>query len=134
MKRKYDGQSYFFFCFFKMWFYCSLYLFASKNSFHAFKLNEKDDMVSDSYEKTLKRTIEAINSKANQLDLSSLDLTSLPLEIGRLTNLQTLYIRGNQLTSLPPEIGQLTNLQTLDRNPTTRHADSRRVFSVISKC
>ena len=40
-------------------------------------------------------------------------LTTLPPEIGQLTNLQTLSLGGNQLTTLPPEIGQLTNLQTL---------------------
>jgi internalin A len=47
------------------------------------------------------------------LDLSGRGLTSLPPEIGRLTNLQTLNLSGNGLTSLPPEIGRLTNLRTL---------------------
>jgi Leucine-rich repeat (LRR) protein len=42
------------------------------------------------------------------------DLTSLPPEIGQLTNLRELNLGVNALTSLPPEIGQLVNLQTLD--------------------
>ena len=33
----------------------------------------------------------------------------MPLEIGQLTHLTRLDLSGNQLTSLPPEIGQLTN-------------------------
>jgi internalin A len=40
-------------------------------------------------------------------------LTSLPPEIGQLTNLQELYVEANQLSSLPSEIGQLTNLRLL---------------------
>ncbi|KKK78253.1 hypothetical protein LCGC14_2845420, partial [marine sediment metagenome] len=40
-------------------------------------------------------------------------LTELPPEIGKLTNLQELYFYNNQLTELPPEIGKLTNLDTL---------------------
>jgi Leucine-rich repeat (LRR) protein len=40
-------------------------------------------------------------------------LTSLPSEIGLLTNLQELYLNNNNLTSIPSEIGQLTNLQIL---------------------
>ncbi|QIR35256.1 hypothetical protein HCG51_00030 [Tolypothrix sp. PCC 7910] len=37
-------------------------------------------------------------------------LSSLPLEIGQLVNLQTLNLSNNQLSSLPGEIGQLVNL------------------------
>ena len=40
-------------------------------------------------------------------------LTSVPAEIGQLSNLQGLYLIGNQLTSVPTEIGQLSNLQEL---------------------
>jgi internalin A len=47
------------------------------------------------------------------LDLSGLNLTELPSEIGQLTDLQGLGLHDNQLTNLPPEIGQLTNLQYL---------------------
>jgi internalin A len=47
------------------------------------------------------------------LDLSGQGLDNLPPEIGRLTQLQSLYLSSNRLGSLPPEIGQLTNLQSL---------------------
>jgi Leucine-rich repeat (LRR) protein len=45
--------------------------------------------------------------------LSLSGLTSLPPEIGNLTNLEVLYLQNNQLTSVPPEIGKLTNLVSL---------------------
>lgn len=41
-------------------------------------------------------------------------LTSLPSEIGNLINLQELQVIRNKLSSLPPEIGNLTNLQILN--------------------
>jgi Leucine-rich repeat (LRR) protein len=43
-----------------------------------------------------------------KLYLDKNQLTSLPAEIGQLTELTTLYLGGNNLTGLPPEIGQLT--------------------------
>src|SRR3972149_4712807 len=45
---------------------------------------------------------------------SEKQLTSLPREIGYLTNLRKLDCSGNLLTSLPREIGCLTNLQVLN--------------------
>ena len=48
-----------------------------------------------------------------KLDLSDNDLTSIPPEIGSLTNLTHLGLFDNDLTSLPPEIGNLTNLTYL---------------------
>ena len=55
------------------------------------------------------------------LDLSETQLTSLPPEIAKLTNLTSLNLDYNQLTSLPPEITKLTNLTSLDLgfNPLT---------------
>jgi serine/threonine protein kinase len=48
------------------------------------------------------------------LDLQKKQLTSLPAEIGQLTNLTSLDLWANKLTSLPAEIGQLINLTSLN--------------------
>lgn len=47
------------------------------------------------------------------LNLTNNELTFLPREITKLTNLTYLNMHGNQLTSLPPEITGLTNLTRL---------------------
>ena len=57
-----------------------------------------------------------IASLCTNLNIDGDNLTSLPAEIGLLTNLQELYCNSNELTSLPAEIENLTNLQTLDCN------------------
>ncbi|MGF2011026.1 COR domain-containing protein [Nostoc sp. DedVER01b] len=54
---------------------------------------------------------QAARLKVTILKLSGKGLTTLPPEIGKLTNLQTLYLSNNQLSSLPPEIEKLANLQ-----------------------
>ena len=61
------------------------------------------------------------NARIRRLTLNRNQLTSLPVEIGRLTGLKWLDLRGNQLTSLPVEIGRLTGLKKLDLygNPLT---------------
>jgi internalin A len=55
-----------------------------------------------------------ISPDMTHLDLRGKKLTSLPLEITRLTNLTSLDLSNNQLTSLPEEIRRLTNLTSLD--------------------
>ncbi|MGH7455154.1 MAG: leucine-rich repeat domain-containing protein, partial [bacterium] len=55
----------------------------------------------------------ATNEKVKGLDLSGLELTALPSEIGQLANLLRLNLSNNRLTTLPQEIGQLTNLMEL---------------------
>jgi internalin A len=55
----------------------------------------------------------AARDKATTLDLSDTGLTTLPAEIGQLTNLTGLSLSHNQLTTLPAEIGQLINLSLL---------------------
>jgi internalin A len=48
------------------------------------------------------------------LDLSGLELTSLPPFVERMVHVKTLNLSENYLTALPPEIGQLTNLRDLN--------------------
>lgn len=65
-------------------------------------------------EVALDRIMEAANSDTMRLDLSGLNLTTLPSEIGLLTKLEWLSLADNALTKIPPEIGQLTSLYVLD--------------------
>jgi len=51
--------------------------------------------------------------KVTKLDLSGKGLKSVPPEIGKLSQLETLWLHYNQITILPPEIGKLSNLQKL---------------------
>jgi Leucine-rich repeat (LRR) protein len=50
----------------------------------------------------------------NNLDLSSLLLTSIPEEIGELTALKYLNLSNNRLTAIPEQIEKLTQLQKLN--------------------
>jgi leucine-rich repeat protein SHOC2 len=50
----------------------------------------------------------------SHLHLSGNKLTSLPLDIGKLTHLTCIELRGNQLTSIPASIGNLQKLTHLD--------------------
>src|SRR5260370_39097244 len=47
------------------------------------------------------------------LDLSGSGITQLPREIGKLANLQSLYLYNNRLTQVPVELGQLAKLEVL---------------------
>lgn len=65
-------------------------------------------------EKELLGRIErAVRENVTFLNLSHKGLTCLPPEIGRLTNLRTLYLEYNQLTNVPAEFAQLANLTEL---------------------
>jgi internalin A len=59
------------------------------------------------------RIKEARQTGAKMFDLSGLELTELPAEIGDIENLRNLNLYGNQLTGLPETIGKLVNLQYL---------------------
>ena len=50
----------------------------------------------------------------SHLHLSGNQLTSLPLDIGKLTHLTCIELHGNKLTSLPVSIGNLNKLTHLD--------------------
>ncbi len=60
------------------------------------------------------RIDEAFRTQAKHLNLSYLHITTLPREIGRLSNLESLNLSQNELSTLPREIGELYNLQRLD--------------------
>ncbi|MGB8169836.1 MAG: COR domain-containing protein [Chthoniobacteraceae bacterium] len=87
----------------------------------------------EAYQLAEKKIEEARRSGAKELDLGGGEygekkpkLTELPESLGRLTQLQTLDLSGNQLTALPEWLGQLTQLQTLDlsRNQLTALPES----------
>ncbi len=63
---------------------------------------------------TVESVVDSIDGRIWRLNLNAKDLTSLPSEIGILTNLKYLELRTNKLTSLPSEIGTLTNLTSLE--------------------
>ncbi|TAD78959.1 MAG: GTPase [Oscillatoriales cyanobacterium] len=69
-----------------------------------------------SLEVAQQRIAAALAEGVTSLDLSELGLTELPAEFFSLTNLQTLYLDGNQLTSIPESITQLQNLHSLYLN------------------
>ncbi len=53
-------------------------------------------------------------SKKDELDLSNLGLTSVPIEIGLISFISKLNLSKNRLTGLPKEIGQLKSLTSLE--------------------
>lgn len=52
-------------------------------------------------------------TELRELDLQNNNLVALPKEIGGLTHLKKLVVSNNRLTSLPPEIGNLDSLEQL---------------------
>lgn len=56
----------------------------------------------------------AANQEQTSLDLSGHKLTSLPPQIGELSNLRELKLLNNELKDLPPEISKLSNLIELN--------------------
>jgi Leucine-rich repeat (LRR) protein len=52
--------------------------------------------------------------KVVKLDISMLKLTSIPPEIGKLTNLECLDVSFNRITTLPPELANLKKLRYID--------------------
>jgi Leucine-rich repeat (LRR) protein len=77
----------------------------SPNSFYYMK--------QEKLEKIIRR---AGRNRLLMLNLSDIQLTSLPESIGNFTNLTTLYLDNNQLTCLPESIDNLANLTNLYLN------------------
>ena len=65
------------------------------------------------YEEALRLIEEAKEKGETRLNLRNQNLTELPPELFRLTNLTDLYLDGNQLSHLSSKIFQLTNLGAL---------------------
>jgi len=59
-------------------------------------------------------------------------ITRLPKEIGNLTNLKKLFIRGNNLRRLPKEIANLTNLTYLDVSKNQLTELTEEIFNLIN--
>jgi internalin A len=57
---------------------------------------------------------EASKTRKDDIWLFSQEISSLPPEIGLISNVKRIYLDKNQLTTLPPEIGQLSNLEYLE--------------------
>ena len=68
------------------------------------KLNKDNQIITEDI-------VDLYNRKT--LDLSYINLVSIPEQLGNLTNLQTLYLDNNMLTSIPEQLSNLTNLQRL---------------------
>lgn len=64
------------------------------------------------YDEALRR-IQFVGNEGHELDLSRLDLTCIPSEIGQLTGLRKLWASNNRIAALPPEVGQLQELEIL---------------------
>jgi|GEM_PF-1100019 len=62
----------------------------------------------------MERIIEAKSSRSNSLSLDGLELSSLPVQIGDLTELTSLNLSRNRINILPAEIRRLTALENLD--------------------
>src|ERR1051325_6731422 len=73
----------------------------------------KDSAKRTPYEEAEARIAAAIKQKGIRLELSGFGLKALPETIGKLVNLQTLYLHNNQLSALPEALGKLTNLEQL---------------------
>ncbi|MBE7385964.1 MAG: leucine-rich repeat domain-containing protein [Leptolyngbya sp. SIO1E4] len=71
-------------------------------------------MVPDEAYREAERRIEAARKEgATKLDLSHMELNSVPKELGNLNNLTELSLSHNQLTAVPKELGNLNNLTEL---------------------
>ncbi|MCL4366626.1 leucine-rich repeat domain-containing protein [Patescibacteria group bacterium] len=86
-----------------------------------FKFLDQNRVTTCTDTKTYKSLEEALKQSEDvcYLDLSNTNLASLPVDVLKLANLQSLYLNNNQLSSLPKSITQLKHLTTIDltRNP-----------------
>ena len=79
-------------------------------------------MEDDIQQDVLEKILDAKKRDLWDLDLRSTQITTIPDEIGILTNLQVLDLYYNQITTIPDAIGNLTNLQYLNLSNNPIHA------------
>jgi len=77
--------------------------------------------------------IEARRNRSTGLLLQELGLSSLPAQIGELTDLTDLNLDRNQLTTLPREIANLASLTTLDLTASTQLTHSPELLDILSE-
>ena len=79
---------------------------------------EEAVMLLEALEKKDEGTLAALGveslAEITEIDLRRFGITTLPAEIGQLSNLQILNLSNTPITTLPAEIGQLSELQRLD--------------------
>ncbi|MEM9448390.1 MAG: leucine-rich repeat domain-containing protein, partial [Cyanobacteria bacterium P01_E01_bin.6] len=75
-------------------------------------VSEEDEAFAEA-ERRIQKAL-AKNATETELDLSRLELLSIPTSIGQLSNLTWLDLSQNQLSTVPKELGQLSNLTWLD--------------------
>lgn len=54
------------------------------------------------------------NQNLTHLDLSDLDLTSIPKDIQKLQNLKKLTLKDNNISEIPPWLSDLKSLEFID--------------------
>ncbi len=69
--------------------------------------------MADKYKEALARIEQAKKEKSTTLDLSGLELTTLPDQLFDLVHLKELNLSGNNLTGIPPHISRLEALEVL---------------------
>jgi len=69
---------------------------------------------SDGFEEAVRRIDEAKRSRSLDLNLSGLNLDTIPDSLAQLSNLQSLDLMNNQIGTIPDSLAQLSNLQFLD--------------------
>jgi internalin A len=77
------------------------------------KRSSKEPPCNPATEESLRRIEETREKGSRKLDLSELELRTLPEAIGQLAKLQVLDLSGNQLSALPEAVGLLSKLETL---------------------
>jgi hypothetical protein len=72
-------------------------------------------------------------SNLKKLDLRGTQLATIPPEVGNLSNLEELNLSFNPLTAIPPEIGELKNLKKLHISRDQHKIITQDIDAMLSK-